>query len=591
MASSESFFLFEVFIEDLKSYETCTNFRIKCQFQDVFKVQLRNPNDVYAESFIPKKRCKRKKSKVVVTPGYLMPSSQAAIVITDVESLISRMRQYPIELILWSKDKSCSLGLSEIPWHPLFIKYLQDPQSENLPSKSFTNKYDVFDEYTSRRMAIVTLKIKLTQVKDIPQDILLGLSSTPSEDTSGTILTTENSGTIKTIYSSSKYNFHKLSRNKNKSKEEKPTSPAPKKETLQQTMQVKEDTDKDNVSLQLSIRNNTEKIEMSVASLVRSQSDLNSGKLIALRKSKSYSSIEVRQRLAKLNNIFAELNPPLRSRVYWVEYFTVEKEDTPTASKRTSNKSSPSQSIFKSSISERTGQSPKGYFQFKVCASECKIEGVDTNPCFENICSTDLPEEAARLISLRKCTNVVECHDKKPRGSLLSEDKPLFIKMPATTYEKVEHVQGGMEAKMKLGDQTDPCYCTCECTFGFVKRSTFCKVCGGFEKVGEDIAEITTDPFPCPIYYNLDQKKKKKDDAASSSERTKKKSIKDEPEPDKGETKKTKKIVDDRFKFNYGYKGIRMYFKRFFFHEHCLPIFDYINVFINFLFCSTEDRA
>lgn len=559
MAFSESFFLFELFIEDLKSYITCSNIRIKCQFQDVFKVQLRNPNDLYVESLITKKKNKRKKNKMGVVPGRLVPSSQAAIVVTDVDSLISRMRQYPIELILWSKDNSCALGLSEIPWNPLFIKYLQHPDSKNLPSKSFRDKYVVFDEYTSRRMAIVTLKIKLTHVKNIPQEIMIGLSGAPSDDTTGTMLTTENTGSIKTIYTGGKNNFHKYFRDKNKSKEEKPTTTANKKEKLKQIVtQLKEDTDKDDVSQQFSVIKDTEQVEMSIASLVRSQSDLNSSKLITLRKTKSFSAIDVKERLAKLTNIFGNFNAPLRSQVYWVQYFTVEKENTPTATK-SSVKSSPSPSVMKSTISERTGQSPKGYFKFKVCGSQCKIEGVDNNPCFENVCSTDLPEEAARLIKLQKCSNVVECHNKKERGSLLPKHKPIFLKMPETTYETVEKVEGGMEAKMKLGD--DPCFCTCECTFGFVKRSTFCKVCGGFEKVGEDIAEITTDPFPCPIYYNLDQKKKKKEEVASPSERSKRKSVKDETEIERGETKKFKKI-DDRFKFNYGYKGIRMYLKR-----------------------------
>lgn len=567
MASSDSIFLFEISLEDLKSYVSCTKFRIKCQFQDVFKVQLRNPNELYAESIISKKKGKRKKCRTAVAPKCVVPC-QSAMVITNVESLISLMRQYPIELILWSKDKSCALGLSEIPWNPLFIKYLQHPDREHLPSKSFRDKYDVFDEYTSRRMAVVTLNIKLTLLKDIPQGIPVpGLHGAASDGTTQSMFTSENTGTIKTIYSGSKYNLRKNTKDKNKSKEDNPTTTTPREEILlQEVTQLKEDADKDDISQQISITKSTRTVEKSIASLVRSQSDLDSSKLISIRKSKSYSSIEVRKRLDKLNYIFGELNTPLRSaplrnQMYWVEYFTVQK-DSPTVTK---SSVSPSLSDMKTTASERTAQSPKSYFKFKVCGSACKIEGVDKNPCFENICSTDLPLEAARLINLRKCTDVVQCDDKRERGSLLPEDKPLFLKMPKATYEQVEEVEGAVEAKMKLGD--DPCYCTCECRFGFVKRSTFCKVCGGFEKVGEDIAEITTDPFPCPIYYNLDQKKKKKEDGTLPTERSKKtKLAKDESETEKGETKgKKKKIVDDRFKFNYGYKGIRTYLKKFYF--------------------------
>lgn len=573
MDPSDSIFVFEISLEDLKSYVTCTKFRIICQFQDVFKVQLRNPNEVYAASIISKKKGKRKKCRIGVAPKFVVPC-QAAMVVTKVDSLISLMRQYPIELILWSKDESCALGLSEIPWNPLFIKYLQHPDRTNLPPKSFKDKYEVFDEYTSRRMAVVTLNIKVTQLKDIPQEILtpeLHVVS-KSDVTTETMFNAENTGTIKTIYSGGKYNFHKHSKDKNKSKVEVPTTPELKEKKLKQEVtQLKEDTDKDvNVPQQMSVVKSTGIVEKSIASLVRSQSDLDSCKHIALRKSKSYSAIDVKERLNTLNYIFRELNPPLRNtqfrnQVYWVEYFTVQK-DSPTEIKdsvKTSLSLGPSD--MQSTISEKTAQSPKSYFKFKVCGSACKIEGVDKNPCFENICSTDLPLEAARLINLRKCTETVECNNKRERGSLLPVDKPLFLKMPKATYEKVEEIQGGVEAKMKLGD--DPCYCTCECRFGFVKRSTFCKVCGGFEKVGEDIAEITTDPFPCPIYYNLDQKKKKKDDGTSAVERSKKTKVaKDESEIEKGERKaKMKKKVDDRFKFNYGYKGIRMYLKWYYF--------------------------
>lgn len=578
MASSDSIFLFEISLEDLKSYVACTKFRIKCQFQDVFKVQLRNPNEVYAESIISKKKGKRKKCRTVVAPKCAVPC-QAAMVVTNVESLISLMRQYPIELIMWSKDKSCALGLSEIPWNPVFIKYLQHPDKARLHSKSFKDKYDVFDEYTSRRMAVVTLNIKLTQLKDVPQGILTpGLHGAQSDDATATetTLTTENTGTIKTIYSGGKYNFQKYSKDKNKSKEEIPTTTVFKEKKIKQEItQLKEDTIKDDVSQQTSIIKSTGIVEESIASLIRSQSDLDSCKHIAFRKSKSYSAIEVKERLDTLNYIFGELTAPMRStqfrnQVYWVEYFTVQNDSRTEVQNTVKSSGSLLPSDMKSTISEKTGQSPKGYFKFKVCGSACKIEGVDENPCFENICSTDLPLEAARLISLRKCTDIVECDNKRERGSLLPEDKPIFLKMKKSTYEKVEEIQGGVEAKMKLGD--DPCFCTCECKFGFVKRSTFCKVCGGFEKVGEDIAEITTDPFPCPIYYNLDQKKKKKEDTPTVDRSKKSKLAKEESEIDKGGRKeKKKKCVDDRFKFNYGYKGIRMYLKWYYFYVDLIP--------------------
>ncbi|XP_026329338.1 uncharacterized protein LOC113237212 isoform X2 [Hyposmocoma kahamanoa] len=564
MASSDSIFLFEITLEDLKSYTTCTKLRIKCQFQDIFTVQLKNPNELYAESLISKKKGKRKKCRLGAASNYVVPC-QAAMVVTNVESLVSLMRQYPIELILWSKDESCALGLSEIPWNPSFIKYLQHPDRIHLPSKSFKNKYDVFDEYTSRRMAVVTLNIKLTQLNDVPQKTLT--SGVRSDVTNETMLSVENTGTIKTVYSGGKNNFSKYCNDKIVLiKEENPIPITPKEKKLKQEVtQLEKDTDKDDVSLQTCVTKRSGKAEKSIASLVRSQSDLDYNKHIVLRK--SYSAIEIKERLNVLNHIFGELNAPMRgaptrNQVYWVEYCTVEKGSAIEI--KNSVKSLPSLSDVKITTSEGTSQSPKGYYKFKVCGSACKIEGVDKNPCFENICSTDLPLETARLINLRKCTNIVECNNKRERGSLLPEHKPIFLKMPEGKYAKVEEIEGTVEAKMKIDD--DPCFCTCECRFGFVKRSTFCKICGGFEKVGEDMAEITTDPFPCPIYYNLDQKKKKvKDDSSTHIERSKKtKAAKDESVSEKGETKgKKKKIIDDRFKFNYGYKAPKIG------HEFC----------------------
>lgn len=553
MASSDSIFLFEISLEDLKSYTPCSKYRIKCQFQDVFTVHLRNPNELYAESRISKKKGKRNKNRMGVASDCVVPC-QAVMVVTDVESLISLMRQYPIELILWSKDQSCSLGLSEIPWNPLFIKYLQRPDRVHLPPKSFKNKYDVFHEYTSKRMAVVTLNIKLTQLNNIPQGIPLSVAR--SDVDNETKLSIENFGTIKTVYSGDKSKFCKNNQTM-------PTRTKPKQEVAQ----LKKDTYKDDISLQTSITKNTGKVQKSIASLVRSQSDLDSSKNIILRKSKSFSAIEVKERLDTLNYIFGELNAPFRgaptrNQVYWVEYFTV-KKGSHTETKASVECGCPSS--INTATSEATSRSPKSYYKFKVCGSACKIEGVDENPCFENICSTDLPLEAARLINLRKCSNVVECDDKRKRGSLLPEHKPLFLTMPKAKYGQIEEIEGEVEAKVKLDG--DPCFCTCECRFGFVKRSTFCKICGGFEKVGEDMAEITTDPFPCPIYYNLEKKKKMKDDSSTHIERSKKtKLAKDESDIDKDEIKgKKKKNIDDRFKFNYGYKGIRMYLKSIYF--------------------------
>ncbi|CAH0721997.1 unnamed protein product, partial [Brenthis ino] len=217
-------------------------------------------------------------------------------------------------------------------------------------------------------------------------------------------------------------------------------------------------------------------------------------------------------------------------------------------------------------------------FKFKRCDSECQGKRQTSESAY----SLDLSEGGAQ-ISVTKCKEV-DCNDRAHRKLPTPPDDRVLldisnIKKDCCINEQItEKVIGGVTTKMQIGE--GPCYCTCECTFGFMKKTTYCTVCGGYEVAGEELARkpAIEMPIPCPFFHKLVDKSKLKTWSTSGSESKKKgedskstkvnsfqkaaasdkrlivsekKSVESEKDSKKGK----KKIRDDRFKFNYGYKA------------------------------------
>ncbi|KPJ19084.1 hypothetical protein RR48_12595 [Papilio machaon] len=305
-----------------------------------------------------------------------------------------------------------------------------------------------------------------------------------------------------------------------------------------------------------------------------STTDLNKMKYVSTRKSKSTSAIKAFQKFNILNYIYGDINAPHKSvlpkqQVYYVGYFTVEPNKSDSRSGRGSR-----------SDKTNDSQTDKSDDAYRTTISD--INKSSSSSSSESVCIFSKEAE----LSVTQCKKV-ECENRVHRDVHTPPDPQVLLdlenmnKICCDKTEKVEEVVGGITAKMKLGN--DPCFCTCECTFSYTKKTTLCGICGGYEKLGEEYehAPKHSFPMPCPVYHKLMDKNKlkvlstsgsdtkKKEDSGQKSVRTgsksgtssDKRSIAEKKSESEKDRKKERK--DDRFKFNYGYKAPQIG------HMHC----------------------
>ncbi|XP_050558855.1 uncharacterized protein LOC118266748 isoform X4 [Spodoptera frugiperda] len=554
MAVADSMFMFEIVVEELKSLVNCKEFCIKSQFADIFSIHLDDPNE-YKSRFLPKRGKKTaRKIKQRRSSTSMRTSGQSILFANNVESLVSSMKQYPMELSLWSKIiPDYKIGSTHIAWSSPYFEYLNKLHKKQ-DSVCVKGEYNVFDEVTSRRMAIIKLNIKLRYVKGTDISQLKNVTPEKQEHVVSTGFNskctitdiTSNStktGMVKAFYKGEKRKVKKDSRYKQAKKAEfraiQKTDNKAQKEDIE-TVAVNSTTDR--------------RLNSRIVSLVRSDPNLKNNNSSVI-KSKSCSNIIQENKI--LNYIFGgKPAGPFGNQVYCVGYFTVQNDfaDSPksapsdkTSEKSVSRKGSPVKSGSPSpSTSNRSDQSdqtaPKEKYKFRICDIDCPGKKLRNLPGALSECSLDLPKEASHLITLTKCDRV-DCDGKKTRQPRTPPDDAVYLDLGDTRdccdiSQKVEEVVGGMRAKMKFGDE--PCYCECECKFGFMKKTTFCKICGGYEIFGEEYPKIPRSelPFPCPIFHNLVDKNKI-GTSGSDTKREKK---------EFAEAKKEKKEVTDPIK-------------------------------------------
>ncbi|KAJ2953007.1 hypothetical protein O0L34_g7388 [Tuta absoluta] len=643
MESKELIFLFEISVDDIISFSNTKKHEIRAQFGDVFTLQLKDPNQVVSRriSYRSKRAIKIRKGKV---QSHNKESNQIAVVVSDVESLVRNMLDFPIELTHYSKEEPFVLGVVEIPWTMLHIDYLKNlVSSSDQPPVVLSGTYKTYDAYTSKRVAIVTLTISVSQMKSIIQN--------NSDEQNGDVPINEdtpfNIGTIRTIYSGGKLDGR---RRKQKNEEKDSSTQNNKMKLLDVVTENSNDTPsphnvqkvdstneavtfsevkksesdqiitKEPDSIPESLNNIkykeirqiegddtlTQKInigKVSKVNLIRSQHALldKTDKLTLIqpiseiKKRWSNTDIEVKQRLDTLNYIFGNPDGPFGNRVYCVEYFTVENyriegvnspkqtfpplqsptpglsppktpdENSATTPDKTSGSASPKSTSSKTSGSA-TPKNASDKYRMNICGKKC-IFGGQKNPCFENVCEVDLPEKASKLISVTKCSQIA-CGYRKKAASLTDpfpDEVPILVDFGKSQSTKDCCAKDIKDVKVLSGMTAnfiqDPCSCTCECTFGFITKTTYCNICGGFEVPGDELKSTRGDvPFPCPIYHGWQQKGKKGHSKKSSQtgddsvKGGRGKSIDSDKDSTKS-NKKRKRKRDPRFKFNYGYKA------------------------------------
>ncbi|GBP68749.1 hypothetical protein EVAR_99019_1 [Eumeta japonica] len=164
-----------------------------------------------------------------------------------------------------------------------------------------------------------------------------------------------------------------------------------------------------------------------------------------------------------------------------------------------------------SSVSENELHRTQWRQQYTVCTSETQCKAPE---CTKSTCSLGLPIEIFPHVHLTKCENT-SCEVKEIDE--VERKQEIYVPVCGDTDEN------------RL---IDNCYCTCECVFNFVRETTYCKVCGGYEEMGEDLFGVAYHelPTPCPVYHNLmdaikpvkPEKKKKRERATTLTDDGKK---------------------------------------------------------------------
>uniref|UniRef100_A0A2A4J5U4 DUF4776 domain-containing protein n=1 Tax=Heliothis virescens TaxID=7102 RepID=A0A2A4J5U4_HELVI len=623
MALTDSMFLFEIKVEKLTSLINCREFCIRSQFADVFNINLKDPNE--SGTYIKSKSYKVKRKPRLRTakssdrsPAAEAQPGESIYVVYDVDSLISYMKQYPMELSLWSKlVPDYKIGSTHISWCPPFFEYLKRLHKKQEPV-CIKGDYNVFHEITSRCMAVVKLIVKFSYIKD-KNSVISTIKNKPDE------LTEE------------KRRGSPCNRNKKRNvKKRKEGMYKEDYSSKEQVSELETHEDKEDTKTECKQLNND------VVNVVRSFTKLLTDKLVDVIQTKSCSSIT-----KKMYDYIFGGRPagPFGNQVYCVSYFTVKKDfaDSPkseaiekTASEKSTadiskspsnipaspsnipestpdkSKSPTDKSKSPSEKSKSDGEQEEEHYKFRICKSVCPRKIAGNVSGTRSLCSLDLPTKATELITVKKCGHI-DCEQRTMRKLPTPPDDRILLDLSSRrrdccdTTEKVEEVIGGMTAKMKFG--SEPCYCECECQFGFIKKTTFCDICGGYEVFGDEYAKTPGFelPFPCPIFHKLadknrlmkistsgsDTKRDKKevsepkkkevpepkkdkkeavDQKRDKKEASESKKDKKEPADSKKEKKGTEKVIesekettkkgkqkkkDDKFKFNYGYSGIR----------------------------------
>lgn len=563
MAISDSMFLFDIVIKNIKSHKEDKKFRLTAQFGNVFNILLKNPKTVslttkldkakFNEKFKTKKNISIKKSF-----GRNARKGQSIIIISKPTVLLTKMHKYPLQICVWEDNKlDCKLGSTTLPWNKIYTNYLRNIQKNPEILRPYSEGfYSVYEESNTKRILSLEMSIKLTYLGNKRTSHIGSIS----EDMANFIYTNAISkrntvfSAVRETKSNNKYYnvcSTKLSIIKNKKKHI-----------------IMEENQKENIS------NVPEKIVYPLQAVMSDSKIAINEEQKDINKTISCSSL-YGKRNNPLKYIFGDPNGSFGNKVYYVGYFSVKND----SSSPNSTKVSDDENLQKRSQSIKK-------FTFKKCDTECKgRRGTSSN----SEISLNLSEEAAK-INVTKCQEI-DCNERDHRKLPPPPDERILLDLSNIrnnccneTKEKIEEVKGGLKAKMKIGK--DSCFCTCECTFGFTKKTTYCNVCGGYEVAGDELAKKTIQemPIPCPIFHKVIDKnklktwstsgsesKKKADDqkilkvsssqkAVASDKRhavTEKKSVESEKDSKKGKKKKS----DERFKFNYGYKGIRTYLK------------------------------
>ncbi|KAM3961313.1 LOW QUALITY PROTEIN: uncharacterized protein ACR2FA_004651 [Aphomia sociella] len=200
MAVTSAMYLFEVVVESVKSLVESRYLIIRCDFADIFSLELKDPKQMHivmpeppplppepvgkkGKKKKPPKPKKGKKGKVEVPPPEpVIQSGQSVLFTSSAEFLIQNMKKYSMEISLWSKeDNLVFIGSNTIPWDEIFLKYLEKIRDCQEPTPvTLKEEYNIFEEGTAKLMAKIGLQVKLTYLTDKVTTAFRTLSEDPT---------------------------------------------------------------------------------------------------------------------------------------------------------------------------------------------------------------------------------------------------------------------------------------------------------------------------------------------------------------------------------------------------------------------------
>lgn len=612
MATSDSMFKFDILVTDVICLLKCKKFYLRSDFQDTFSLYLKNSNlkkyrenkSLYAKR--PRTGKIKNNSKVTDDHGDVFPSDseQSVTFHINVKDLREKLRLFPLELTILTNHKNPQSGSNQVPWKSVYFDFLDSLYMRDAPCELTDNgMFNLYHDITSKHVATVYLQITLTYLGNNvfrrAKNTKLNVVSDPLSYVDSTRTAIEealaNPGVIKT-----KYRGRELSKYIESKK---------KKQTEKQNEEQKENISND-------INDNPGTSALSRASLLSDEDNLLADYFL------NYDDGIYRDQVFCVGYCAVQNDDPTLDKTEQTE---TPKESEPV----TEDDDNKPIKKFKIKLCEDT--CPVG----GICADsvssldlpESAGPSIKVTKCEDLTCDNKqyrrlpTPVDSKILIHIHKNPCCAPGKEVEPGSGLIKKTE--------------EVVLGGiMKAAMQLDGQDPPCYCACECRFGLVKTTTYCTVCGGYETKGEDLAKtlISEMPHPCPLYHKLMDKMKSRSQILSTSGSGSKRNVKsdrakspvaskegDVPGKDAGkkptgkraseagqkmsnvpssnvkqasskkpggkevdksiksiesdkDDKKSKANKDDRFKFNYGYQGIRTYFYVFIFFNLPTPV-------------------
>ncbi|XP_041977615.1 uncharacterized protein LOC121731969 [Aricia agestis] len=122
---------------------------------------------------------------------------------------------------------------------------------------------------------------------------------------------------------------------------------------------------------------------------------------------------------------------------------------------------------------------------------------------------------------------VASCHDISCHTKMRQNEAPIYdnsLALDVSNLHKKCCRDNENKSSPNLNFDEHPCYCTCECKYEFIRETTYCKICRGYEIIGEEFDDARGQdmPMPCPIFHKLVEKNKLKSRSSSGSLRRRK---------------------------------------------------------------------